>query len=388
LLRGRLSLTAAIALLLVGWIFARTPSLAGRTRPPTARQTGPAPPSAPQNENASAFPPPAVADAAAGPKAPGAAVDPFASAASCAALVGARQRLARASGTARFASWNLHWFPDGEPGRSASGAELGWLACAMTWLDADVLAVQEVKQSPHAEQALSTVLAELNRLSGARYVARLDDCGSRVPQHVGLIWNEARVTASDVETVAELNPHGSACQSQLRPGLAARFRLPGGLDLAAVSAHFKSMGDQRALRLRGLSFAAVPGVLRGLTTRTGDADFLLLGDLNTMGCSECAPVISSRDELTSLERQLLAGGLRVVAADAAGSELYEGRTTLLDHALASASMRELAPSSRSHVTGACAAGARPLTRRAAKRLSRSLSDHCPIVLDLIDRDLD
>jgi predicted extracellular nuclease len=174
----------------------------------------------------------------------------------------------------------------------------------------------------------------------------------------------------------------------LRPGLAARFRLPGGLDLATVSAHFKSKADERALQLRSASFAAVPGVLRGLTARAGDADFLLLGDLNTMGCSECAPVISPRDELKSVEKQLLAGGLRVVAADAAGSELYEGRTTLLDHALASISMRELAPSSRSHVTGACAAGARPLTRRAAKRLSRSLSDHCPLVLDLTDLDLD
>jgi predicted extracellular nuclease len=258
----------------------------------------------------------------------------------------------------------------------------------MAWLDADVLAVQEVKQSPHADKALSALLAELNRLSGARYVARLDDCGSRVPQHVGLIWNEARVTASDVEMVGELNPHGAACQSQLRPGLAARFRLPGGLDLVTVSAHFKSMADRRAVQLRSASFGAVPGVLRGLTTRAGDGDFLLLGDLNTMGCRECAPVISARDELASVEQQLLAGGLRVVPADAAGSELYQGRTTLLDHALASASMRELAPSSRSHVTGACAASARPLTRRAAKRLSRSLSDHCPIVLDLTDHDLD
>src|SRR5688500_13142789 len=118
------------------------------------------------------------------------------SAESCAVELGAGRRLARPAGTARFASWNLHWFPDGKPGRSGGGTDLAWLACALWWLDADVIAVQEVKQTPHAEVALQQLLSELNRISGARYRAALDDCGSRVPQHVGLLWNEARVQAS------------------------------------------------------------------------------------------------------------------------------------------------------------------------------------------------
>ena len=263
-----------------------------------------------------------------------------------------------------------------------------WLACAHVWLDADVLAVQEVKQSPKAEQALTTLLSELNRGSGARYVARLDDCGRRVSQHVGLIWNEARVSGSGVETVAALNPHGSPCQDQLRPGLAARFRFPGGLDLATVSAHFKSMADRRGFELRAASFAAVPGVLNSLTGAAHDADFLLLGDLNTMGCEQCSPSISAREEVAAQAERLLAGGVRLVPADAAGSELYAGRLTLLDHALAATAMRELGPAVRSHVLGMCAAGAPALTGRAAKKVRRALSDHCPLVLDLTDRDLD
>jgi len=303
-------------------------------------------------------------------------------------LVGAGVRLPRAAGTARFASWNLHWFPDGVPGQKQAGGDVQWLACALSWLDADVVAVQEVKQSPAADQALAALLSELNRWSGARYVARLDDCGRRVSQHVGLIWNEARVTASDVATIAALNPGGGACENQLRPGLAARLRFPGGLDLATVSAHFKSMPDRHGFGLRGASFEAVPGVLRSLTGAAHDSDFLLLGDLNTMGCDDCAPAVSSREEVTAVTKRLLARGVRVVPADAVGSELYRGRLTLLDHALAATAMRELAPQTRSHVAGACAAGARVLSARAAKKVRRTLSDHCPLVLDLTDRDLD
>jgi endonuclease/exonuclease/phosphatase family metal-dependent hydrolase len=298
--------------------------------------------------------------------------------------------LPRAAGLARFASWNLHWFPDGQAGQSANGAgaDLAWVSCALWWLDADVIAVQEVKQSPEAQAALATLLSELNRLSGARYVAQFDDCGSRVPQHVGLIWNAARVTTSDVETLAALNPHGSACENQLRPGLAARVRLPGGLDLGVVSAHFKSMSDQHGFDLRSRSFAAVPGVLRDATKKTHDADFLLLGDLNTMGCSECSPAVSPQDELAEVGKRLADAGLRLVPADAAGSELSGGRMTLLDHAVASATMQELGAGVRTHIVGACAGGGKAPSERQAKQLRRSLSDHCPFVLDLADRDLD
>jgi len=324
--------------------------------------------------------------------------DPFLSAAACATELAAGRRLARGAGLARFASWNLHWFPDGKPGRGGSGADLRWLACALWWLDADVVAVQEIKQTPQAELALSGLLAELSRISGGRYRGRLDDCGSRVPQHVGLIWNETRVQATELDTVAALNPSREACAKQWRPGFAARFRFPGGLDLLTISAHFKSMSDARSLGLRRASFAALPGIALQNQAKSRDPDLLLLGDLNTMGCESCSPPLTAQQELASVTQALEPAGLRLVPADAPGSQLHEGQTTLLDHAVASRSMRELDPRARSHVVGACAAGVSlagsgprettRLSRRLAKRVRQRLSDHCPIVLDLTDRDLD
>jgi endonuclease/exonuclease/phosphatase family metal-dependent hydrolase len=312
--------------------------------------------------------------------------DPLVSAAACATELAAGRRLSRAPGVARFASWNLHWFPDGKPGSGGSGADLHWLACAVWWLDADVVAVQEVKQTRQAELALGSLLVELSRLSGGRYRARVDDCGSRVPQHVGLIWNEARVQATELETVAALNPSGEACAKQWRPGLAARFRFPGGLDLLTISAHFKSMADLRSLELRRASFTALPGIALANEAKSRDPDLLLLGDLNTMGCESCSPPVTAQQELASVAKTLEPAGLRLVPADAPGSHWHDGQTTLLDHALAAGRMRELAPRARSHVAGMCAAGTP--ARRLAKKVRHRLSDHCPIVLDLTDRDLD
>jgi endonuclease/exonuclease/phosphatase family metal-dependent hydrolase len=289
------------------------------------------------------------------------------------------QRLPRPPGSARFASWNLRWFPDGEPGEGSRKTDLAWLACALSWLDVDVLAVQEIKQTPAADRALGELLLELNRVSGGRYVARLDDCGKRVPQHVGLVWNTARVSATAVETVAALNPKGDACRDQLRPGLSARVALPGGLDLTVVSAHFKSKADARAFSLRGESFRALPGAMADLARRARDQDVLMLGDLNTMGCQTCEPPVSAQEEQARRREQLLLEGFSLLPADAAGTQVYRGRAALLDHAVAAASMRELPAAARVHVAGACGA---------SDEARKALSDHCPIVLDLTDRDLD
>ncbi len=58
----------------------------------------------------------------------------------------------------------------------------------------------------------------------------------------------------------------------------------------------------------------------------------------------------------------------------------------LDHLVASTGMREIAATAR--VTGYCAlAGCAPITG-AMPAAAQRLSDHCPVVVDLQDRDLD
>src|SRR5262245_56405754 len=52
----------------------------------------------------------------------------------CSAALARGERRLRAPGTARLASWNVRWFPDGIPGnpseRGEKATDVAWLACA------------------------------------------------------------------------------------------------------------------------------------------------------------------------------------------------------------------------------------------------------------------
>jgi hypothetical protein len=110
-----------------------------------------------------------------------------------------------------------------------------------------------------------------------------------------------------------------------------------------------------------------------------------------MGCPECSPPVSAGDELSRVEKLLDVGSsrLRRVEADAACTEYFQGRGALLDHFLVSPGLRELPREARARISGFCAdAGCRVLGAQPMPRAHQKLSDHCPVVLELADKDLD
>lgn len=289
---------------------------------------------------------------------------------------------------ARVGAWNLHWFPDGRPGQAKpdAGADLEWLACTIAWLEVDVLAVEELKDGPHADQALLTLRTRLRELTGKNYELLLDDCPLASGQHVGLLYDEGRARLLRHATVAELNPHGEPCKDQLRPGLAGYFGFPGGLDLSIVAVHLKSGTKARDLELRDRSFRAFGKAAAQIRSFTNDRDILVLGDMNTMGCEHCSEAVPATDELTRAGEKLRAAAFQRVPAEARCSHFYSGKATLLDWAAAS-SLAELPPARRLVVSGLCAElDCKP--PRGEQDALRRLSDHCPIYLDIDDRDAD
>jgi endonuclease/exonuclease/phosphatase family metal-dependent hydrolase len=308
-------------------------------------------------------------------------------------VLDAGARAPRRPGAARIATWNLRWFPDGRPGNGASGepgTDLAWLACALAWLDVDVVAVQEIKAHARARERTQELLASLDARTAGSWRSRIDDCPNAAGQHVGLLWNEKRVTASVWTTLASLNPHGEGCKDQLRPGLAARFRFGSGLDVIIVSLHLKSGRERRSYELRRRSLAGLNSALRELEAAGGDErDVLLAGDLNTMGCPDCSPPISGADEIATLETEVRSVGLRVVRPTPGCSEYFDGRAALLDHFVAGTRMAELPAQATSFVSGVCSeTSCGGLSRRATPAAYTALSDHCPVVVDLDGRDLD
>ncbi len=299
----------------------------------------------------------------------------------------------REPGVARFMTYNLRWFPDGMPGKRAGdrATDIEWLACAIAASRVDVVLLQEIKTTPRGRQALGALVAALNRHTGGSFETRLDPCPIETSQHVGVLYDAARTRASDFQTYAGLNPHGEPCRDQLRPGFGGYFEFPGGLDLHVVSVHFKSGPQRRDHELRLRSLAGLGGVLAQATGVRGDDDVVVGGDLNTMGCRHCSPAISAGAELERFERELAAAKppWSLVASRQTCSEYHGGAGVLLDHFVLSGGLARGVGAVESQVAGYCAdVSCRPFPPSRTPAAYSALSDHCPVVLELPDRDDD
>ena len=114
-----------------------------------------------------------------------------------------------------------------------------------------------------ADENHGELAAALDGHTGGRWRSRLDDCPQKAVLHVGLLWNEKRASPGRFSTLASLNPHGEACRDQLRPGLGARFRFTGGLDVAIVSGALPpGVSIARVLRLPEAGSGTGVAVLR------------------------------------------------------------------------------------------------------------------------------
>jgi hypothetical protein len=293
----------------------------------------------------------------------------------------------------RIASWNVRWFPDSVhvPNQEHPGTDVAWLSCAMAELDAPVIAVQEFRRHARGERESEKLISLLNRRTGGDWRLELDRCpdtASGNESHVGFLYDARRVTASRFSNVDELNPLGG-CNGGYHPGFSGHFRFPGGLDLTLVSVHFVWGEDSRALELRRRSWS----VLRSLDTRllaAGDDDLVVLGDFNTNGCRDCeeglSPIAEVREAASEAARAW--PRLTLLDNDLACTEYDNGRPLPLDHVAVTTSTKELPKDARVRVSGVCPELGCKTFDRDPSLFHARLSDHCPIVVELIDRDWD
>jgi endonuclease/exonuclease/phosphatase family metal-dependent hydrolase len=293
----------------------------------------------------------------------------------------------------RVGTWNIRWFPRGCPSNRTcpdQTTDIPWLACTMAWMTVDLFALQEILATPDAEFSLNSLVAELNRLTGGSWQVDLQSCGGTSDQHVGFLWNSSRVTLLEFTDAWELNgaatgPTASACAGNLRPGRYALAKTPIGVDFHIVSVHFDSGTTNRDYTHRRQATQRIGAItLGGTPILQLDQDVLVLGDYNTMGREE-QPPISAQEELAVFDAELTPGFRRLPMTPNC-TEYFEGQGGTLDHVVASTRMPEAALTAR--VTGYCAlvecaniSGAMPVA-------SERLSDHCPVVMEIQDRDLD
>ncbi|HEX2880866.1 MAG TPA: hypothetical protein VHO25_15145 [Polyangiaceae bacterium] len=317
---------------------------------------------------------------------------PWRSAQECDAALAQGKRRTRAANVASIATWNITWFPDHVPGGSApksGGTNLPWLACLITWLDVDVLAAQELKIDPHTQTKWQELQNTLNQLTQGDWTHHTDQCPNKGRQHVGFLYNRKKVSASGLQDVANLNPTRSACGGDQRPGFGGYFRFPGGLDLHVVSVHLKAMGDRESYAKRRTAMAGFSSAMQELSKRNPDQDRIVLGDFNSMGCEDCSPAISAATEREVLSKELQALSEPFeLRSGAQCSHYYEGKPGLLDHFAVTTKLKELPFSVAVQAAGLCNVfSCNPLPGK-APAVYREVSDHCPLVLEIPDRDLD
>ena len=290
-----------------------------------------------------------------------------------------------AEGQFRVATWNIRFFPEPSTDVQRTGEVLADL-------DADLVAVQEIADSG----ALASLLGEVNAwLSGNvresdsrppryyRYV--LAESGGHGGQFVGYIYDDNAVRLTDVETLTSLQ-----MTADLRPGLFARVTSKrGGLDFQVIVMHTDSGTRDRDYQNRLRFLDSLGEELDG--RRASDADVIVLGDLNTMGrlADDDLGRIGWDEEVANLDRRAGEMGLSRLPNSPACTEYYKGRGSFLDHILVANDMAEAPSGSVARVFGYCAEfDCQPVDRENMPYDYVHVSDHCPVVLDLIDADRD
>ncbi|MEF2071028.1 endonuclease/exonuclease/phosphatase family protein [Consotaella aegiceratis] len=319
-------------------------------------------------------------------------VGPFSSRASCERAVQSGARFEpKDHSQIRIATWNIRWFPIGDPHDSGKETDLAWLACAIAYLEPDVVALQEITAGPEANVAWAVVTDGVQKLVGGDWRVDLQECGGESSQHVGFLYNSRRVTLSGTRDIWEMN--GAAkdplnpCAGNLRPGRAAYVRKVGtGADFHLVAVHADSGTSERDYNHRQEAIGRLGALFDDLQQDVSDSDMVVLGDFNTMGAQD---IMSGPAEIDRLRQHVRteAPGFRLIDNPLHCSEYFDGACSWLDQVIVTESMEEVRET-KIAVSGYCAMlEGRPFGS-AEPAAYKALSDHCPIVVDVLDQDLD
>lgn len=296
--------------------------------------------------------------------------------------------------TLRVGTWNIRWFPHGsppdQPEQAMAPTDLEWLTCTLVWMQTDVLVVQESLTNTEARAAWDRVLTALAQQTGDVWQWSVQPCGKPDGHHVGVLWNASRVTLSAIQSLWPLNSRATSarhpCEGGLRPGHYARVQSTHqpGADFHMIGLHLKSGPTVFAVEERHAALNRIDTTVARFLEE--DRDVVILGDLNTMGAGDWH---SQRSELKYLRRKMAkeTPGFDDLSPKPRCSHYFRGRGDWLDHVLVAKNMEEISARS-ARVTGYCAvAGCRRIKGEYPLAYQR-LSDHCPVIIEIDNRDRD
>lgn len=271
------------------------------------------------------------------------------------------------------------------------------LVSAIAAMDADIVALIEIENHP-ADDALLDLLGGLNAVSGAAAYAPVDTgtIGADAIK-TALIYRSASVSPVGGYAILDESANPAFRDDKNRPALAQTFeQKTNGERFTVVVNHLKSkrfdcndvddpdLGDgQGDCNLtRKAALRAEVSWLESDPTRSGDADFLIIGDFNAYAREDPVKTLSAAGYIDLIERY---------AGSFAYTYAYDGQLGYLDHAFASAGLQD-------QVTGAAVwhinvdepdlIGYRSSPRKRAPYRADAYrsSDHDPILVGIELRD--
>ncbi|WP_454064495.1 endonuclease/exonuclease/phosphatase family protein [Candidatus Nitrospira salsa] len=304
-------------------------------------------------------------------------------------------RMAQASSeTLRLATWNLRWFPIGQPKdqqhTSAKPTDIDWLICTLVWMQLDILTVQESLATSLADHAWDTVTRILTKKTGGKWKWYRQPCGRPNDHHIGLLWNDSHVELSQFESLWQFNSKANspkkACTFGLRPGQYVRVksRNTRGADFHLIGLHLKSGPTVLAAEERHKALNRIDRTVAPLLKQ--DQDVVILGDFNTMGSGDRQ---SQTSELKFVRRKVAneSPGFEDLALTPHCSQYFRGHGGWLDHVLATKGMQEI-KGTNARVTGYCGVAQCQKIKGAYPAAYQRLSDHCPVVIEITNHDED
>lgn len=304
-------------------------------------------------------------------------------------------------GNLRVVTFNVRNFPEVPPPEPVEGettepaptaptravthleeTDVGLLLDVLAELDFDVLALQEIRDPAAFDEVLTQLAARDGRSYASAFTA---NALSGNDQQVGVVVRTDRLALGDVAEHPEIDVRGT-----LRAGLSARVTslTEGGVDLGVVVLHLASGESTKRAALRAEQAAVVADVVAARAAAWGDADVLVLGDLNTA---------REEQELGALDAAFAEGTGLVRQENPDGCTSYYVKNKIglvapswIDHVYA-ASLDEL-DRDVPLVSGAHCAERRCQAFESDGPESGTtywgVSDHCPVYFEIADRDLD
>jgi endonuclease/exonuclease/phosphatase family metal-dependent hydrolase len=280
--------------------------------------------------------------------------------------------------------------PEAKPGDDSHRTDLNWLVCTILWMQVDIWAIQESLDTPETRKAWKKVTQLLLEKSGVTWQWTPQRCGRPDDHHIGYLWNTERVTLTHVESLWQFNVKAESpknpCQGGLRPGHYAwvQSREKGGVDFHIIALHLKSGPTVAGVEKRHRALNQIDNAILPLLEQ--DQDVVILGDLNTMGAGDWK---SQGYELKSVRRQVAKEkpGFQDLPPTPQCTHYFRGRGGWLDHVVVAKEMHEVTEVS-SRVTGYCAVAGCERIKGEYPLAYRRLSDHCPLILEIRNRDED